>query len=82
MKAKAKTKLYVAVVYNEAAGVVSRREDGDYSCFVASSEDSAIRAAMRARNKWESSGDGPYAIYVGPLTSRVLRPVTYELEEL
>jgi len=73
-------KIYVAVVHK--AWQLSGRPDGDWASFVNKNKKAAIAAAMKARDRWEKKGFGPYQIWTGELTEAVNVPVEYELEAI
>lgn len=79
-------KLYVAVVFTEESSTVenfnlSRRTDGDWSCFVDVDKDKAIQRALKAKRRWDgtSSKKCEYKVLVGTLTAEAKIPVMYEL---
>lgn len=58
----------------------SHRMKGDWACFVGSTQDEAVGAAMQARAEWGHARG--YYILVGTLTHEAAEPVRYELREL
>lgn len=77
--------LHVAVVVT-VGKLKSNRSYGDWSCFVAASEQEAVGQAFAAKAVWEASSEkrcGPYDVYVGTIARKAVVPITtYTLEAL
>ena len=80
---KTKTTNYVVVVANNSLEEWhSQRDDGSWSSFIGVDKTETIGRAMKARERYEAKGYGPYSCYVGELNELVKVPINFKLVKL
>lgn len=73
--------LFVAVVAGASLPIDSNRANGDWSCFLDTTQDGAIRKALTAVSKWNTEGhrNSPYRVLIAELDKEAVVPVKYKL---
>lgn len=66
--------MFVAVVVRPDLSVVSRRDEGDFSCFLGKTKSEAVNKAIAAKARWD--GSVSYRVLVSKLTIEAIPTFT------